>query len=93
MSPARITISWLIIILMIILSANIFINSGGDSVNAWALLLLIPLPLSLIISERVKEQKIDEEKMDQWRDSNDEFISIKKEADEPLESGFDIPIL
>ncbi len=93
MSQARITISWLIIILMIILSANIFINSGGDSVNAWALLLLIPLPLSLIISERVKEQKIDEEKMDQWRDSNDEFISIKKEADEPLESGFDIPIL
>mgnify|MGYP006109768775 FL=1 len=93
MSQARITISWLIIILMIILSANIFINSGGDSVNAWALLLLIPLPLSLIISERVKEQKIDEEKMDQWRDSNDEFISMKKEADEPLESGFDIPIL
>ena len=93
MSQARITVSWLIIILMIILSANIFINSGGDSVNAWALLLLIPLPLSLIISERVKEQKIDEEKMDQWRDSNDEFISIKKEADEPLESGFDIPIL
>lgn len=93
MSQARITISWLIIILMIILSANIFINSGGDSVNAWALLLLIPLPLSLIISERVKEQKIDEEKMNQWRDSNDEFISMKKEADEPLESGFDIPIL
>jgi hypothetical protein len=83
----------MIFIILISLSANSFFKSGGESINAWALLLLIPLPLSLIISERVKEQKIDEEKMDQWRDSNDEFISMKKEADEPLESGFDIPIL
>ena len=93
MSRARETVSWMIFIILISLSANSFFKSGGESVNAWALLLLIPLPLSLIISERIKVQKIDEERLEDWVKENEEFLSEKKEADNPLESGFDIPIL
>jgi len=93
MSRVRETVSWMIFIILISLSANSFFKSGGESVNAWALLLLIPLPLSLIISERIKEQNIDEGSLEDWDEANKEFLSEKKEADNPLESGFDIPIL
>ena len=93
MGRARETVSWIIFIILISLSANSFFKSGGESVNAWALLLLIPLPLSLIISERIKEQKIDDESLEDWDEGNEEFLSEKKEADNPLETGFDIPIL
>jgi hypothetical protein len=47
----------------------------------------------LIISERIKEQKIEDENLENWDEANEEFFSEKKEADNPLESGFDIPIL
>ena len=66
MGRARETVSWIIFIILISLSANSFFKSGGESVNAWALLLLIPLPLSLIISERIKEQNIVEGSLEDW---------------------------
>ena len=93
MSRARVTLSWMIFIVMILLSANSFLKSGGESINAWALLLLIPLPLSLIISERIKEQKIEQGNLEQWDEESEESLSEQKEADNPLETGFDIPIL
>jgi Zn-dependent membrane protease YugP len=93
MSRARVTLSWMIFIVMILLSANSFFKSGGESINAWALLLLIPLPLSLIISERIKEQKIEQGNLEQWDEESEESLSEQKEADNPLETGFDIPIL
>ena len=93
MGRARETVSWIIFIILISLSANSFFKSGGESVNAWALLLLIPLPLSLIISERIKEQNIVEGSLEDWDEANEEFLSEKKDVDNPLESGFDIPIL
>tara|TARA_B100001094_G_scaffold274522_1_gene281580 strand:+ start:3268 stop:3519 length:252 start_codon:yes stop_codon:yes gene_type:complete len=82
-----------IIVIMIILSANSYIKSGGNSINAWALLLLIPIPISLIVSERSKETKMEENLLDDWEDSNEQFSPLAKQADEPLDSGFDVPIL
>ena len=93
MSRRRETVSWLIIIIMIIMSTNIFIKSGGNSINAWALLLLIPIPVSFIISERSKGTKTNDFLLEDWGDSNEQFSPSAKQADDPLESGFDIPIL
>ncbi|MDB3871015.1 hypothetical protein N9318_01730 [Euryarchaeota archaeon] len=93
MSRWRETFCWLIIVIMIILSANSYIKSGGNSINAWALLLLIPIPISLIVSERSKETKMEENLLDDWEDSNEQFSPLAKQADEPLDSGFDVPIL
>ncbi|MDC3310815.1 hypothetical protein OAV45_05270 [Candidatus Poseidoniales archaeon] len=93
MSRWRETFCWVIIVIMIILSANSYIKSGGNSINAWALLLLIPIPISLIVSERSKETKMEENLLDDWEDSNQQFSPLEKQADEPLDSGFDVPIL
>jgi Zn-dependent membrane protease YugP len=93
MSRWRETFCWVIIVIMIILSANSYIKSGGNSINAWALLLLIPIPISLIVSERSKETKMEENLLDDWEDSNEQFSPLAKQADEPLDSGFDVPIV
>ena len=93
MRRARITVSWIIIILLILSSANSFVKSGGDSINAWALLLLIPLPLLFIISERSVSENSEDINLEKWDEDNDEKYKLKKEADDPLESGFDIPTL
>ena len=93
MSRWRETFCWVIIVIMIILSANSYIKSGGNSINAWALLLLIPIPISLIVSERSKETNMEENLLDDWEDSNEQFSPLAKQADEPLDSGFDVPIL
>jgi hypothetical protein len=87
------TVSWLIIMIMILLSANSFLKSGGDSINAWALLLLIPLPLSFIISEYSKKDPYGNRELEKWDDGDDDVSSPEKQADDPLEAGFDIPIL
>ncbi len=93
MRRAGITVSWIIIILLILSSANSFVKSGGDSINAWALLLLIPLPLLFIISERSVSENSEDINLEKWDEDNDEKYKLKKEADDPLESGFDIPTL
>jgi|TARA_B100001996_G_C18643569_1_gene586525 hypothetical protein len=78
---------------MILLSANSFIISGGGSIDAWALLLLIPIPLLFIISKRTRKEIADNNKIEGWEEKNEDFIEIEKEADDPVEAGFDIPIL
>jgi hypothetical protein len=93
MRRTGITVSWIIIILLILSSANSFVKSGGDSINAWALLLLIPLPLLFIISERSVSENSEDINLEKWDEDNDEKYKLKKEADDPLESGFDIPTL
>tara|TARA_B110000438_G_scaffold138213_1_gene133546 strand:- start:4152 stop:4433 length:282 start_codon:yes stop_codon:yes gene_type:complete len=93
MRRTGITVSWIIIILLILSSANSFVKSGGDSIDAWALLLLIPLPLLFIISERSVSENSEDINLEKWDEDNDEKYKLKKEADDPLESGFDIPTL
>ena len=47
----------------------------------------------ILAKTTIKEQNIDEGSLEDWDEANKEFLSEKKEADNPLESGFDIPIL
>ena len=93
MKRARVTASWIIILGLILSSANSFVKSGGDSIDAWALLLLIPVPLIFIISNRSITENTKNIDLEEWNEDNDEKYALEKDADDPLESGFDIPIL
>lgn len=93
MKRARVTASWIIILALILSSANSFVKSGGDSIDAWALLLLIPVPLIFIISNRSITENTKNIDLEEWNEDNDEKYALEKNADDPLESGFDIPIL
>tara|TARA_B100001142_G_scaffold271148_1_gene277529 strand:+ start:236 stop:517 length:282 start_codon:yes stop_codon:yes gene_type:complete len=93
MRRTREAVSWLLFAVLILLSAKLFIDSDGESVYSWAILLMIPIPLFLIISFQTNNQNSENKNVDNIIVENDEFNEIEKKAEDPLEIGFDIPIL
>ena len=93
MNNARLKISWLIFTVLILLSAKLFIDSEGGSIFSWAILLVISIPLFLIISIYSNDFKsVDDTEIGLVSEKED-FKEIEKKAEDPLEIGFDIPIL
>ena len=93
MRRTREAVSWLLFAVLILLSAKLFIDSDGESVYSWAILLMIPIPLFLIISFQTKNQNSENKNVGDIIVENDEFSEIEKKAEDPLEIGFDVPIL
>ena len=93
MRRTREAVSWLLFSILILLSAKLFIDSDGESVYSWAILLMIPIPLFLIISFQTNNQNSENKNIGDIIVENDEFSEIEKKAEDPLEIGFDIPIL
>ena len=93
MNNARLTISWLVFAILILLSAKLFIDSEGGSIYSWAILLVIPIPLSLIISIYSNDFKSKDDNEISLVSESEDFKEIEKKAEDPLEIGFDIPIL
>ena len=87
------TVSWLVFSILILLSAKLFIDSNGESIYSWAILLMIPIPLSIIISFQSNEKKSENDDVDDLIIENEDFNEMEKRAEDPLEIGFDIPIL
>jgi hypothetical protein len=54
---------------------------------------MIPIPLFLIISFQTKDQNIETDFGEKIMVENDDFNEIEKKAEDPLELGFDIPII
>ena len=93
MKRGRVTVSWLIFSILILLSAKLFIDSNGESIYSWAILLMIPIPLSIIISSQSNGKKSENENFKDLIIENEDLSDIEKKAADPLEIGFDIPIL
>ena len=93
MSRMRVTVSWLVFSILILLSAKLFIDSNGESIYSWAILLMIPIPLSIIISFQSNEEKSRNNDVKDLIIENEDFNEMEKRAEDPLEIGFDIPIL
>ena len=87
------TVSWAIFSILILLSAKLFVDSNGDSIYSWAILLMIPIPLSIIISFQSKKKESRDEIDKDLIIENEDLNNIEKRAEDPLEIGFDIPIL
>ena len=93
MSQTRVTVSWLVFSILILISAKLFIDSNGESIYSWAILLMIPIPLSIIISFQSNEEKLRNNDVKDLIKENEDFNEVEKRAEDPLEIGFDIPIL
>ena len=93
MKRGRVTVSWLIFSILILLSAKLFIDSNGESIYSWAILLMIPIPLSIIISFQSNRKKSENGNIKDLIIENEDLNDIEKKAEDPLEIGFDIPIL
>ena len=93
MNRGRVTVSWLIFSILILLSAKLFIDSNGESIYSWAILLMIPIPLSIIISFQSNGEKSENGNIKDLNIKNEDLNDIEKKDEDPLEIGFDIPIL
>ena len=93
MSQTRVTVSWLVFFILILISAKLFIDSNGISIYSWAILLMIPIPLSIIISFQSNGKKSRNNDIEDLIIENEDFNEMEKKAEDPLEIGFDIPIL
>ena len=88
-SHNRTKIAMFVSLILVILSINSIINDGSLSGEVWALILLIPLTIGIGLSlDRSKGEteiifELENEQIDEEVDSDSE----------PLEEGFDIPIL
>ena len=93
MKRGRVTVSWFTFSILILLSAKLFIDSNGESIYSWAILLMIPIPLSIIISFQSNGKKSENEDIKNLIVEKENLNDIEKKAEDPLEIGFDIPIL
>ena len=76
-------------VILVVLSINKIINDGSISGEVWAFILLIPL--TIVISLSIDRNKDNTDKIFQLEaEQNDDEVAYDSE---PLEEGFDIPIL
>ena len=92
MAGPRVVVGWVLAALLVGMSANSFVAEGTLTAEAWGFLLLTPLALVMALSPTVPWGSTDSEETGGW--SNDEgFDEGEKDVPDPIESGFDIPVL
>ena len=92
MAGLRVVVGWVLAVLLVGMSANNFVAEGTLTAEAWGFLLLTPLALAMALSPTVPWESNDSGGTGEW--SNDEGSDEgEKDVPDPIESGFDIPVL
>ena len=92
MAGPRVVVGWVLAALLVGMSANSFAAEGELTAEVWGFLLLTPLALAMALSPTVPWESTDSEGVEEWPDDEDSEGG-QKEAPDPIESGFDIPVL
>ena len=88
----RVIVGWILAIAFIFMSGISFIDNNELTTESWGYLLLTPLALAMALSPTVPWESNDSEETGEW--SNDEGSDEgEKDVPDPIESGFDIPVL
>jgi len=89
---ARIGISWLAFMILIAFSIYSFIDTGSITLEVWISLLLTPAALALALNRNAwwKRNTHDATTLVEEEDIE---LNSNKEAPNPEEDGFDIPVL
>ena len=92
MASLRVVFGWLLAALLVGMSANSFAARGELTAEAWGFLLLTPLALALALSPTFPWEGTESEGAGELSDEEEE-VDGSKEAPDPIESGFDVPVL
>jgi hypothetical protein len=92
MAGTRVVVGWVLAVLLVGMSANSFIAEGALTAEAWGFLLLTPLALAMALSPTVPWEGADSEGVEEWSD-DESSDKGEKDVPDPIESGFDIPVL
>ena len=89
MIPSRVVVGSIISATLMILSIYNFTIDNFSSTKAWSYLLLAPWPFVLALSPKIYLKNIIKEEYD-WEEESDE---VNIESKDPIELGYDMPIL
>lgn len=88
----RVILSWLAFFLLISLSINSLISESALTIEVWVYLLLTPAALAFAMSGNSNYLSIQKNEGAEVSEDIDE-INTKKNAPDPVEDGFDVPVL
>jgi len=88
----RVVVGWVLAVLLVGMSASSFVAEGTLTAEAWGFLLLTPLALMMALSPTVPWESTDSEGTEDWSDDEGSEEG-EKDVPDPIESGFDIPVL
>tara|TARA_B100000929_G_scaffold232976_1_gene189450 strand:+ start:274 stop:609 length:336 start_codon:yes stop_codon:yes gene_type:complete len=77
---------------LILLSLIRFTTEGSLTTEVWAYLLLTPLPMAIALAPDANVKQIGAGEVEAWEEVEVE-VSVASEVPDPIESGFDIPVL
>ena len=90
MMPSRAVVGSVISIILILLSMYNFTVDNASSTQAWSYLLLTPLPLMFAFTPYKFSKTSNVEEIYDWEEETEE---IENKNIDPIESGYDVPIL
>ena len=87
----RSVISVSISCIIAMISVLIMIVEGTITPEAWALLLITPIPVAVSITAKNDPVDVASDSMEDWTDGNED--QTDGNVGDPAEAGFDIPVL
>ena len=87
----RVLTGWLLAVVFIFMSGSSFAENGELTTESWGYLLLSPMALVLALSTSLPWESPDRDESD-W-DEDDEDSEVVTETPDPVESGYDVPVL
>jgi len=88
----RVIVGWVLAVSLVGMSANSFVVEGALTSEAWGFLLLTPLALMMALNPTVPWENTDSDGVEEWPDDEGSEEG-EKDVPDPIESGFDIPVL
>jgi hypothetical protein len=91
-TKTRVVFGWLLFFILLGFSLHSFIDSGSITIDAWISLLLSPAALAIAVNQNTSNRKLADTSLS-IIDEEENEITINKDAPNPEEEGFDIPIM
>ncbi len=94
MAQPRVILGWLAFVGLIAMSVKCLIRDGALTLEAWTYLLMTPLALALALTPDSVWTRGGEEPLELVEEEDDDadFVGAK-DAPDPVEDGFDVPVL
>lgn len=92
MTKTRVVFGWLLFFILLGFSVHSFIDSGTITIDAWISLLLSPAALAIAVNQNTSNRKVTDTSLS-IIDEEENEITINKDAPNPEEEGFDVPIM
>lgn len=94
MAQPRVILGWLAFVGLIAMSVKCLIRDGALTLEAWTYLLMTPLALALALTPDSVWARAGEDPVELVDEDEEEVEFVgTKDAPDPVEDGFDVPVL